>query len=102
MPRRRPRPGHQHRLALTGPRRYGDRDGRNGLSGCPPELKMRAQRNGEAHAGRQGDDFLPPALAAPHLAVARHDKSDFLDRAVCDGAGGFSGGQFEVRHAASR
>ena len=64
------------------------------------KLKVRADRNGEAHARLQRHDFFTLTLLAPHFASARYDKPDFFDRSMSDGERSSSSLQLEMRHAA--
>ena len=51
--------------------------------------------------GRDRDDALDLALAAPDLARAGHEIPDFLDRPVRDGVRDGAGGELEMRETAS-
>ena len=49
------------------------------------ELKMRAGRYRQRHAGAELGDFLLIAELAPHAPLSRENVPNFLDRAMGDG-----------------
>ena len=72
-------------FVFSGPRRHRGADHVEGLMPVAAELKMRAGRYRQRHAGAELGDFFLIAELAPHASLSRNDVPDFLDRAMRDG-----------------
>lgn len=86
--RRHPRADNGHGffgIRARWPGRHGHADCSQRLIGCGPELKVCAQRNGQAKTGHQCHRFFNSLLFAPHLAPAVHHEPDLINGCVRHG-----------------
>lgn len=96
-----PRAGDKHGLLLTEPGRHGDGHRGHRFGGRCPELKLRAQWNGQTHPGFKRDELFALSLLAPHFAATSNNEPQFLHRAMGDGPCYYPSSQMEMRHAAA-